>query len=78
MKSYDGQRWVGTGAQVVGALIMASKTAHPVVAYLIMLVGSCCWLYVAIRWRDKALAALNVAFTLINIVGLVAWGLGQW
>ena len=32
-----------------------------------------CWLAAALLMRDRALALLNVGFTVINLIGIVRW-----
>ena len=60
--------WLGTVINIVGSFLIAFKLA--VVGYVLFLLGASCWLYVAIKNRDSALAVLNLAYVTANIIGL--------
>lgn len=66
-------RWAGTLGQIAGALVLASRTAPPLLAYAIMLGGAVLWAAIAAARRDWPLGSLMGAYVLINIVGLTAW-----
>lgn len=67
-------KWFGTGAQIAGALALASHVIDPVAAYGVMASGSVCWIIAGAAMKEASLIALNLAFTLINVVGIVRWG----
>ncbi|MDB5439832.1 MAG: hypothetical protein JWM33_2259 [Caulobacteraceae bacterium] len=67
-------KWFGTGAQIAGALGMASHLVDPVVAYGIMASGSVCWIIAGAVMKEPSLVALNLAFTTINLIGIARWG----
>lgn len=67
-------KWFGTGAQIAGALALASHLIDPVVAYAMMASGSLCWIIAGTVMKEASLVALNLAFTAINLVGIVRWG----
>lgn len=66
-------KWLGTGAQVVGVFALAGRLVPPSVAFGIMLVGSLAWSVAASAMRERAMLALNLAFTLSNLIGLWRW-----
>lgn len=61
--------WSGTVINIVGSFLIAFKLA--VLGYVLFLIGAVCWLYVAIKNRDSALAVLNLAYVTANIIGLI-------
>lgn len=66
-------RWAGTAFQIAGAMALASRTASPAVAYVVMLLGAAIWLSVSIHRRDWALTAMMGAYVAINVLGLLLW-----
>lgn len=62
-------RWIGTAASILGSFIVALQIF--VVGYVLFMLGSLSWLFVAVKTKDKALAILNGTFLCANIVGLV-------
>lgn len=69
-------KWLGTAGQILGVFALASRVTSPAAAYCIMQLGATAWLVVALRIRDRPLAALNVAFSLANVVGVWQWWAG--
>lgn len=69
----DFSSWLATGLQLVGAFLLASRLASPPVAYALMGGGSIGWGLIAATRRDWPLAALNVGFTALNLLGWVRW-----
>ena len=63
----------GTGLQIIGCVILALNLSWSGWAYPPMLGGSVLWLVIAIFTFDGALCALNVAFVVINIIGISRW-----
>lgn len=60
--------WIGTVASVIGSFVVALQIL--VVGYILFLVGSVSWLYVAIKTRNLSLGVLNGFFMVANIIGL--------
>ena len=60
--------WVGTVASIVGSFLVAFGILG--VGYVLFLVGSLAWLFVAVYKKDMALGSLNGVFFAANIVGL--------
>lgn len=69
-------KWLGTAGQIVGVFALASRVASPPLAYVVMQIGAAAWLIVALRLRDRPLAALNIAFSLANVIGIWQWWAG--
>lgn len=67
-------KWFGTAAQIAGALALASHLIDPVAAYGVMASGSLCWIIAGAAMKEMSLVALNLAFTAINLIGIVRWG----
>lgn len=66
-------KWCGTALQIAGASVMAFRLALPAEAYVVMLVGSVAWLIAGVRMREWSIVLLYVAFTALNIGGLIQW-----
>jgi hypothetical protein len=56
---------------VAAALLMALNLNMFVLAYVLFIVSSVLWSIFAIRNSNRQLLAMNVIFTLINLVGLI-------
>lgn len=66
-------KWFGTAAQIIGVFALSGRLADPAVAFGIMLAGSSLWMFAAWRAFDGAAFALNLAFSISNIVGIRSW-----
>ena len=60
--------WLGTVTSVIGSFTVALHFA--LAGYLLFIVGSISWLFVAIVRRDKSLAVLNGFFLAANLIGV--------
>lgn len=60
--------WIGTIASVIGSFIVALQIYF--IGYILFLIGSVSWLWVAYTRRDTSLAILNLCFLTANIIGL--------
>ena len=60
--------WIGTVASVAGSFIVAMQVF--VWGYVLFLIGSVSWLWVAIKTRNMSLGVLNGFFLIANIIGL--------
>jgi hypothetical protein len=56
---------------VAAALLMALNLNMFVLAYVLFIISSVLWALFAIRNSNRQLLAMNVIFTLINLVGLM-------
>ncbi|OAN53865.1 hypothetical protein A6A04_13310 [Paramagnetospirillum marisnigri] len=66
-------KWLGTGAGIAGALLVALNIPASGWGFALFLVSSSSWVVAAIIMRDRPLLALNAAFTAINVLGIVRW-----
>lgn len=60
--------WLGTVSSVLGSFLVAFGILQ--IGYVLFLVGSISWLWVAVRRCDRALGMLNFTFLVANLVGL--------
>lgn len=61
--------WIGTITSILGSFAVAFGFMFW--GYSLFLIGSGCWLTVAIVNRDKPLFVLNATFFVANIIGFV-------
>lgn len=61
--------WLGTGASILGAFMVASGFYF--LGYIPFLVGSASWMIVARARKDNPLLLLNAVFFSANILGIV-------
>lgn len=66
-------KWIGTLFQIAGVFALSARLAPPHIAFAIMLAGSLLWFAAAVRGRDAPAAALNLAFSVSSLVGIVRW-----
>lgn len=66
-------KWLGTAAGILGALLVALNIPASGWGFVLFLVSSSAWTTAAAIMRDRALAALNLAFTAINLIGIWRW-----
>lgn len=66
-------KWLGTGAGIAGALLIAANIPLSGWGFVLFLVSSASWTAAGLAMRDRPLAALNATFTAINILGVVRW-----
>jgi drug/metabolite transporter (DMT)-like permease len=74
-RRHDRLLWAGTLMQISGVFCLSARIAPPAAAFGIMLAGSLIWAVKAARARDWSVAALNAAFTVSNVVGIVRWAM---
>lgn len=60
--------WFGTVASIAGSFIVAFHMFT--LGYIFFLAGAVAWLYIGFKFKNKPLIALNVAFTIANLIGL--------
>ncbi|HEY1630834.1 MAG TPA: nicotinamide mononucleotide transporter [Rhizomicrobium sp.] len=69
----DVAKWIGTALQIFGCLTLALNIASSAWAFPVMLAGSALCIVASLARRDRALLALNAAYSLTNIVGILRW-----
>lgn len=72
---YEMLNWVATAATIGGVLLTASNLGARVTGtgFIILLIGSICWLAVAVASGQQALLWTNAALTLLNLFGIWRW-----
>ena len=66
-------KWVGTAAGILGAVLVALHIDVSGYGYPLFLLGSVSWTAAGLRMREPSIWSLNLAFTAINILGIVRW-----
>lgn len=71
----DWLSWVATAATIGGALLTASNLGARVTGtgFIVFLVGSLCWLGVALSTGQQALLWTNIVLTFLNLIGIWRW-----
>ena len=69
---YETLNWIATAATIGGVLLTASNLGARVTGtgFIVLLVGSLCWLAVALTSEQQALLWTNAALTFLNIFGI--------
>jgi hypothetical protein len=72
---YETLNWIATAATIGGVLLTASNLGARVTGtgFIVLLVGSLCWLAVALTSEQQALLWTNAALTFLNIFGIWRW-----
>ena len=72
---YETLNWAATAATIGGVLLTASNLGARVtgMGFIVLLLGSVCWLAVAITSGQQALLWTNAVLTLLNIFGIWRW-----
>lgn len=65
--------WLGTVSGILGALLVALHIEASGWGFVLFLISSASWLVVGVWRLDAALAWLNVAFALCNLIGIWRW-----
>ena len=63
-------KWIGTGAGVSGAIMIALNLGIVVYGFALFLLSSLLWGSIALVQREPSLAVLQGAFTVINLLGI--------
>jgi hypothetical protein len=69
-------KWIGTGAGVSGAILIALNLGVVEYGFALFLVSSSLWLAAALAQREPSLIVLQGMFTAINVIGLCRWAGG--
>lgn len=66
-------KWIGTGAGVSGAILVALNIGLVRYGFVLFLLSSLLWLAAAVAQRESSLAVLQGTFTVVNVIGLWRW-----
>lgn len=66
-------KWVGTGAGVAGAVLVALNMGVTGYGFVLFLVSSLLWSAAGVAQREPSLVVLQGAFTAINVLGIYRW-----
>lgn len=66
-------KWAGTVTGVLGAVLIALNIGAVVYGFMLFLASSLLWSSAALAQRELSLVTLQVAFTVINVIGIVRW-----
>lgn len=73
MTTHTALSWIGTALQIAGAAGLATRWLAPADAYLLMLLGSAIWVEVAAKRRIWSLVTMQMAFFVLNLIGVWRW-----
>jgi nicotinamide riboside transporter PnuC len=65
--------WIGSITGIIGAIFVALNFDLSKFGYMFFLISSTTWAYQAHKNKDNALLVINIAFTIINIIGIYRW-----
>ena len=66
-------KWIGTGAGLAGALVIALNLPFSGWGFTLFFVSSTTWLAAAVLQRDTPLAVLSAGYTAVNMLGIYRW-----
>lgn len=66
-------KWIGTGAGVTGAVLVALNISISGYGFVLFLVSSMLWGAAGLAQRDDSLVILQATFTVINLIGIYRW-----
>jgi hypothetical protein len=66
-------KWLGTGAGVSGAMLIALNLGVVGYGFVLFLISSLLWTAVGFAQREPSLVVLQSAFTAINVLGIYRW-----
>ena len=66
-------KWIGTGAGVLGAILIALNIGLVAGGFALFLVSAVFWTWVAWVQRETSLVILQSAFLVIDSMGLYRW-----
>jgi hypothetical protein len=66
-------KWIGTGAGVSGAILIALNLGLVIYGFGLFLISSLLWSAVGFAMREPSLLFLQTTFTVINLIGLWRW-----
>ncbi|KMW47662.1 hypothetical protein PQH03_29045 [Ralstonia insidiosa] len=65
--------WCGAGLGVLGAEVLAQKSAYSAYGWVIWLVSNVLWIVFALKKRAFGLLAMQLVFTVTSLQGAVNW-----
>jgi nicotinamide riboside transporter PnuC len=65
--------WIGSFTGIIGAILVAMNFEFSKFGYIFFIISSITWGIQANKNKDKALLLINVAFTIINSIGIYRW-----
>jgi nicotinamide riboside transporter PnuC len=65
--------WIGSFTGIIGAILVAMNFEFSKFGYIFFIISSITWGIQASKNKDKALLLINVAFTIINSIGIYRW-----
>ncbi|MBD21159.1 MAG: hypothetical protein CMM37_08995 [Rhodospirillaceae bacterium] len=71
--SFNLLKWFGTAAGVIGALILALNLPMSAWGWLLFAISSSSWTFVAAVIKDYSLMVLQIAFLLVDFIGIWRW-----
>jgi len=66
-------KWIGTAAGVSGATLIALNVGMVGYGFSLFLISSLLWGTIGFVQRELSLVVLQVAFTVINVIGIWRW-----
>ena len=66
-------KWIGTGAGVSGAIMIALNLGLVIYGFGLFLISSSLWSVIGWLQREMSLLVLQGTFTIINVVGICRW-----
>ncbi len=66
-------KWIGTGAGILGAVLIALNLNVNHYGFALFLVSSLLWSAIALIQREQSLLVLQITFTAVNVLGLWRW-----
>jgi hypothetical protein len=66
-------KWFGSACGVAGAIMIALNLGLVIYGFWLFLISSVLWSAIGWRQRETSLVVLQVAFTIINVIGIYRW-----
>jgi nicotinamide riboside transporter PnuC len=66
-------KWIGTGAGVSGAIMIALNLGLVIYGFGLFLISSLLWSAVGWVQRETSLVVLQAAFAIIDVIGIYRW-----
>ena len=66
-------KWLGSARGVAGAIMIALNLGLVIYGFALFLISSVLWSAIGWLQRETSLVVLQVAFTIINVIGIYRW-----
>ena len=66
-------KWLGSACGVAGAIMIALNLGLVIYGFALFLISSVLWSAIGWLQRETSLVVLQVAFTIINVIGIYRW-----